>query len=384
MYELSEEKIQMLKEANEKMGICEDQTIEKNKNIIFVYCPPKVGSTTLVTSFRLCALNKYSIFHIHDELMLKVLCGIENVTVNEIIKYNKYLGKNVYVIDVYRSPIEHKISVFFEKVASFHFNNTEENVNAYPIAKIINRFNMLFPFLSRSDYYREIFDIPFPETFDFEKKYLCQDINGVKYIKLRLNDSNEWQSILNKIFQVNIKIINDYETEKKPIKDIYKQFKEQYKIPSNLFQVIEECNSLKYYYSKDEREKYLDAWRSKLGECVEPFSQEQYCMYNKLSFENQHIGEVQRTHYIDTGCSCIGCKRKRQMMLYKISRGETVDDVIDHNQANNEYNAMLVQKKKQKLNELLQAVSKINQLNNLKRKVKPGAILKGSFVKQIK
>ena len=107
-------------------------------------------------------------------------------------------------------------------------------------------------------------------------------------------------------------------------------------------------------------------------------------MYNKLSFENQHIGEVQRTHYIDTGCSCIGCKRKRQMMLYKISRGETVDDVIDHNQANNEYNAMLVQKKKQKMNELLQAVSKINQLNNLKRKVKPGAILKGSFVKQIK
>lgn len=384
MCDFTEEKLQLLKDANEKMGICEDQTIEKNKNIIFVYCPPKVGSTTLVTSFRLCALNKYSVFHIHDELMLKVLCGIENVSVNEIIKYNKSLEKNVYVIDIYRSPIEHKISVFFEKIASFHFNNSEERVNTYDVNKIIKRFNKLFPFLSRSDYYREVYNIPFPETFDYEKKYLCQDVGGVKYIKLRLNDSNEWQEKLNEIFHANIKIINDYETEKKPIKDIYKQFKEHYRIPSNLFRLVEECDSLKYYYSHDERENYLNMWRSKLGECVEPFSQEQYFMYNELSFENQHIGEVQRTHYIDVGCTCTGCKRKRQIMLYKISRGESVVEVIDHNQANNEYNAILIQKRKQKMNQLLQVVSKINQINNEKRKVKPGAILKNSFNKQIK
>jgi predicted house-cleaning noncanonical NTP pyrophosphatase (MazG superfamily) len=183
---------------------------------------------------------------------------------------------------------------------------------------------------------------------------------------------------------VNIKIVNDYETEKKPIKDIYKQFKEQYRIPSNLFQLIEECNSLKYYYSQDEREKYLDAWCSKLGEEVEPFSQEQYFMYNELSLENQHIGEIQRTHYLDTGCICTGCKRKRQIMLYKISRGETVDEAIDHTQANTEYNALLAHKKKQKMNKLLQVVSRINQLNSANKKVKPRNILKGSFVKQIK
>ena len=35
----------------------------------------------------------------------------------------KLLGKNVYVIDVYRSPIECKISTFFEKVGVYHFNN---------------------------------------------------------------------------------------------------------------------------------------------------------------------------------------------------------------------------------------------------------------------
>lgn len=384
MCDFTEEQHRLLKDANEKMGICEDQSLEKNKNLIFVYCPPKVGSTTLVTSFRLSALNKFTIFHIHDELMLKVLCGIENVTINEIIRYNRCLGKNVYIVDIYRSPIEHKISVFFEKLASFHFNNTEEKVNKYNVTKIINRFNRLFPFLTRSDYYKEVYNIPFPEEFDFTKKYLNQDINGIKYIKLRLNDSNEWQTKLNDIFHVNIQIVNDYETEKKPIKDIYKQFKENYRIPSNLLKMIEDCNSLKYYYSQEERENYLNMWRLKQTEIVEPFSQEQYFMYNELSLENQHIGEIQRTHYIDTGCTCTGCKRKRQILLYKISKGETLDEMIDHNQANDEYNALVLQKKKQKMNQLLQVVSKINQINNSQRQIKPGNILKGSFIKQFK
>lgn len=384
MCDFTEEEHRLLKDANEKMGICEDQSVEKNKNLIFVYCPPKVGSTTLVTSFRLSALNKFTIFHIHDELMLKVLCGIENVTINEIIRYNRCLGKNIYIVDIYRSPIEHKISVFFEKLSSFHFNNTEEKVNKYNVTKIINRFNRLFPFLTRSDYYKEVYNIPFPEEFDFTKKYLNQDINGIKYIKLRLNDSNEWQTKLNDIFHVNIQIVNDYETEKKPIKDIYKQFKENYRIPSNLLKMIEDCNSLKYYYSQEERENYLNMWRSKQTEIVEPFSQEQYFMYNELSLENQHIGEIQRTHYIDTGCTCTGCKRKRQILLYKISKGETLDEMIDHNQANDEYNALVLQKKKQKMKQLLQVVSKINQINNSQRQIKPGNILKGSFIKQFK
>ena len=60
--------------------------------------------------------------------MLHVLGNVKGITVNEIIQYNKYLGKDVYVIDVYRSPIERKISAFFEKVGAYHFNNIDENV----------------------------------------------------------------------------------------------------------------------------------------------------------------------------------------------------------------------------------------------------------------
>jgi hypothetical protein len=42
----------------------------------------------------------------------------------------------VYVIDVYRSPIERKMSEFFEKIADMHFNTTEENLNNYKELKM--------------------------------------------------------------------------------------------------------------------------------------------------------------------------------------------------------------------------------------------------------
>ena len=57
------------------------------KNYIFVYTPPKVGSTTLVSSLKLSLRRNYKIIHIHDEVMLKVLTGINNVSINDIIHY---------------------------------------------------------------------------------------------------------------------------------------------------------------------------------------------------------------------------------------------------------------------------------------------------------
>ena len=107
-----------------------NQNLNISNNYIFIYTPPKVGSTTLVTSLRVSLGKSFNIIHIHDEVMLSVLTGINNVNINDIINYLANNGKNVYVIDVYRTPIERKISEFFEKLSSYHFNNTEEIENS--------------------------------------------------------------------------------------------------------------------------------------------------------------------------------------------------------------------------------------------------------------
>ena len=56
--------------------------LSSTDNYIFVYTPPKVGSTTLVTSLRVSLNKSYNTIHIHDEVMLSVLTGINNVKIN--------------------------------------------------------------------------------------------------------------------------------------------------------------------------------------------------------------------------------------------------------------------------------------------------------------
>ena len=118
-------------------------------NYIFIYTPPKVGSTTLVTSLRVSLGKSYGVIHIHDETMLSVLTGINNVKIIDIIHFLSNQGKNVYVIDVYRTPIERKMSEFFEKISPYHFNNSADNISKYSIKRISDRFNKVFPHIEK-------------------------------------------------------------------------------------------------------------------------------------------------------------------------------------------------------------------------------------------
>ena len=161
------EKITILQTINEKLNINK----HPNKKIVFVYSAPKVGSTSIISSLRIFGLDKLIIIHIHDEIMLYVLTGIKGVTINEIILYNKHLGRDVYVIDIYREPIERKISAYFEKIGAYHFNDTDQNVNTYNINKVIKRFNRILPHISVGDHFMDKYNIIYPQQFDFEKKY---------------------------------------------------------------------------------------------------------------------------------------------------------------------------------------------------------------------
>ena len=223
------EKQQILLKINEKLNISKNQS----NNLVFVYSAPKVGSTSIVSSLRIFGTNKISVIHIHDEEMLRILGDVTGITINEIILFNKHLGRDVYVIDVYRSPIERKISAFFEKIGSYHFNNKDELVNKYNVTKVINRFNNIFPHIANGDHFMDRYNIPIPDTFDYDQKYVLVKDNGINYIKLRLKDSDSWSNILTRIFGFQIVTIKDYESTNKPINDIYRRFKNVYKIPSN-------------------------------------------------------------------------------------------------------------------------------------------------------
>lgn len=340
--------------------------IDKCQKLVFVYTIPKVGSTSLVSSLRIFASKILNVLHIHDEIMLRVLTKIENVTINEIILFNKYLGKEVYVINIYRSPIERKISTFFEKVASYHFNNAESELNFYNIEKVISRFNNIFPWIGENgDHFIDVYGINIPNHFDFENKYMLLVENDIKYISLRLCDSSEWGKILSSIFKMEIRIIRDYESSKKPVKQLYERFKEAYKIPINLLNDVIKDKYVCYYYSSDELTKYYDEWVNKSTHEINSYTLEQYNLYNQISIENMHMDTIQHEHYFDEGCVCNACFIKRKALVRKILKNGLIlnnDDKIIHSDAKCE----LMEKKVIKATKINALINKINKPGNFK------------------
>ena len=325
-------------------------------NYIFIYTPPKVGSTTLVSSLRISLGKSYNIIHIHDEVMLSVLTGINNITVNEIINFLATSDKNVYVIDVYRTPIERKMSEFFEKISPYHFNNTEENINKYSIERVSNRFNKIFTHIENEDHYFDKYNITNPISFDYVNKYTIQKINRVKYIKIRLCDSKKWCDILSNIFKSDIVLVTDYQTENKEIGELYKKFKDEYKLPSNYFEIIKECKYLNFYYNTEERAEYLNFWRCRLCHPVLPYTDAEYKFYVNLYLENQYINDIQIEHYIDNGCFCKYCSLKRREIFFKSKNGETKFEKIIHTE-------VIIE---EKLNKIKQLNKILNPIHNKK------------------
>jgi len=352
---------------NQKISECIEKIFNINTNsYIFIYTPPKVGSTTLVSSLRISLGKSFNIIHIHDEVMLSVLSGIDNITINEIINFLSQQGKNVYVIDVYRTPIERKMSEFFEKISPYHFNNSESNINKYSIKRVSDRFNKLFPHLENGDHYFEKFNIENPVPFDFTNKYTIQVINNIKYIKIRLCDSQLWDNILSKVLNTDIVLITDYSTDKKEIGDLYKRFKKEYKLPKNYFDIIKSCKFLNFYYNEEERNVYLNYWENKLCDVFYPYSVYEYNFYMNICLENQYINDIQLEHYVDNGCFCSCCSKKRREIFMKAKSGEKNFERIIHNHVINEE----ISNRNKKIQTIIEHNLKTIQNNSVKNQFK--------------
>lgn len=345
---------------------------ELYRDIVLLYCPAKVGSTTIASSIRTWASNKFIVIHSHNENILNVASenGMMSVNYNDIINNNKILNKEgkprkIYIIDIYRTMIERKISEFFQHLASFHFNNTEENLLNYPIEKIIRRFNSIFEQTENIDYFIEKFGLSNKvineNNFDFEKKYIKIESNNVTWIKLRLKDSMYWEEILTNLLGVPIKIINDYNTQNKIIGPLYKKFISQYKLPINFYNIISSCNQMKKYYTQEEQMEYLNIWNNNLCDYFQGLNLDQYKLYVGLSNDNRYYKEKDNEHYRDDGCVCFKCKKKRILLINNINKNLTnvnVDLKIKHTYDYDYNNAILLRlyNKKIKLNNSIESM----------------------------
>jgi hypothetical protein len=210
---------------------------------------------------------------------------------------------------------------------------------------LTKRFNSLFPYLGNGDYFFDKYDISPPDNFDFENKYLMVEENNIKYIKLRLCDAKDWGDILSTIFNMDIVIVKDYQTENKVIGSLYKKFNENYQIPFNLLESIQNCKYFNYYNTESEKLNYMTLWKLKTCDLYfESYNIEKYNFYKEISSENQFYNFIQRDHYLDHGCICNSCSKKRKLIIMKIKNGEMTDIRIIHEEVVQERKHEIIEK----------------------------------------
>lgn len=301
--------------------------VDLYRDIILLYCPDKVGSTSIVSSIRFSAPEKFMVFHTHEEKIADLLYVEKNkITIEDILSNNNVLNPNtnlfrqIYLIDIYRDPIEKKISSFFQKISEEHFNNTEENLSTYPIEKITKRFNDIFPYIDTTDYYNsyytKLFNCSNIKFFDIEKKFHLEKISqNITLIKLRLNDSKYWSNILSNILNTDIIMLNEYDSTNKKIGKLYNEFKKNYQLPFNYFETLLNLEQLNIYLSVEERQDYLSMWFKRTATYkYKPFDTNEYEFYKMISIENRFYNSViSNRHYSDDGCLCKICVEKRKL-----------------------------------------------------------------------
>jgi len=228
---------------------------------VFVFCGGKCGGTTISETFN---RNGYNSIHLHDfncngfNNPNTDITNIYDILENSCKKY-----KNVLIIDSYRTPIERKISSFFECI-----NTHLPNYKNLSIKEIIDFFNNQL--LNKIENYHSInnilnyFNISLFKNFDFKKGYNLHKHNNMIFIKILFKDIKNWDKILSEIVKKNILIYPKNLTSNKEINEIYEEFKKNYRVPKSYIEnELSKDSEFEIYNTQKEQDEYIKKWLEK-------------------------------------------------------------------------------------------------------------------------
>jgi hypothetical protein len=226
---------------------------------VFIYCGGKCGSSTLDKTML---ENRFDSVKLHNNNYWQNELK-NHKTIFETINQSSLNYEKIYIIDVYRTPIERKISSFFQNI-----NVHLPNYNEFSIEEMIQFFNKeLIYTLEEYHSINEVFDyynIEKFNSFNFKKKYNMITRDNKIFIKLLFSDLNNWDTILSEIFGKKIFICSDNLTESKTIYELYFKFKELYKVPKRyIYRQLLNDIEFKIYNTKDQQVKYINNWINK-------------------------------------------------------------------------------------------------------------------------
>jgi hypothetical protein len=224
-----------------------------------VFCGGKCGGMSLAKTLH---AHRYQVTHLHG-LRTPGLYKPNRLNENQdIVNIINKTPKNIKItiIDSYRTPIERKISSFFQNISK----DVPDYANK-SVSELITIFNDKY--LHQLENYHPInqmldtFDLPHFTSFDFNKKYNKLVHGNLEFIKIRFNDIDNWGNILTDIFGRPIKIFPDNMTKnKKHVSALYEQFKKEYRLPRDYIDKIKSDSEFLIYNSQQEQNNYIAKW----------------------------------------------------------------------------------------------------------------------------
>ena len=218
-----------------------------------VLCSGKCGSSTL---FITLTQNNFKNIKVHNKFDFIIQYNYDGL-IETINKSSK--NKKLYLFDIYRNPIERKISSFFHHINYIN----DRNYRNYSIEELINIFNN--EYINTIEEYHSMneildeFKLENFKCFDFDRRYNIIEKDNLVFIKLLFKDINIWELKLSEIFRKKITLYNDNISENKEYHDVYVEFKKKYKVPkSYIDNILINDKEFKIYNTEEEQNIYID------------------------------------------------------------------------------------------------------------------------------
>lgn len=214
----------------------------------------KCGSSTLLKTF---IKNGYKCIKVHNKRYFEMQFKYDGLIdlINRSSENNK-----LYIIDCYRTPIERKISSFFQNL-SRHVPNYK-NKRCEELIDIFNtkHLNTIEEYHSINPIMEEYGVEPF-NTFDFNKKYVIKKKGNIIFIKLLFSNINNFEDNLSKIFNKKIIIYHDNITKNKSYSSIYNNFKLMYKTQKYYINnILKNDKEFKIFNTQEQQDIYINKY----------------------------------------------------------------------------------------------------------------------------
>lgn len=214
----------------------------------------KCGSSTLNVIFNKNGFKCIKVHNKQDFINIYKYDGLIDL-INRSSK-----NKELYIIDSYRTPIERKISSFFNNISkhvpSFKNKNCEELIDLFN-TKYLEILEEEHPINSiMEEYGVEPFN-----TFDFNKKYVIKKVGNIIYIKLLFSNINNWGENLSEIFNKKFIMYQANLSKNKQYFLMYNKFKLMYKTKkAYINDILKNDKQFRIFNTPEQQDIYINKY----------------------------------------------------------------------------------------------------------------------------